>query len=133
MCSPYVTSFHNQIAFFIKNILSLFSQSPVLLEKIKWMVKKYDLLLLPFIIPFHIVNDIMILIDRLGFYYLELVCPIRPLSEMGKLKLAADMTQVEFALSLLHQFKDIEGMCAMIRVMLLNIIRWRIPSKTKSY
>lgn len=74
----------------------------------------------------------MILIDRLGFYYLELVCPIRPLSEMGKLKLAADMTQVEFALSLLHQFKDIEGMFVLIVLCILNIIRWRIPSKTKT-
>jgi hypothetical protein len=41
---------------------------------------------------------------------LEIACQIRPLSEVGKLKLSADMTQIEFALSILHSFKDIFGM-----------------------
>jgi len=86
VCSPLVSTLQEQLRFFIKNILQLFSQSNTVQEKCKALVQ------------------------RVGFYYLDLVWHLKQtMGEVGKLRLAADMTQVEFALCELCEVKEVYG------------------------
>jgi hypothetical protein len=83
MGSSYVRSLHQQIQFLQTNFLSKFPLCNSLTQQLREMA------------------------SRLVLYFVRHASLVRPLEEPGKLKLAGDMAQLEFAVSLLYPVKDL--------------------------